>query len=401
MTPKIIKSADDHTAALARIEELFAAQPGTSEGDELELLCLLVEKYEEEEFPIALPDPISAIRFRMEQQGLKAKDLIPYIGSASKVSEILSGTRPLSISMIRRLVDGLNIPAEVLLRESGAKLPKNGFLAQAKQFPIGEMIKRGWFSNFQGTLSEARCQLEELMISFLAGLNIELLQPSLRRQKVRAGGTQNEYALLAWLIRVINLARIEKLPAYRPGTVTNEFLSQLAHLSYLESGPFLAREYLNKNGIHLIFERHLPGTHLDGAVTQLPNGAPVIGMTLRHDRIDNFWFTLLHEAAHISLHLDGAGSDAFFDDLSRTSKDRCECEADALASESLIPEGCWRAARLNARSTPAALKTFAEHNRINPAIVAGRLRFEANNYRLFPTLSGSGKLRQSFGIETS
>jgi len=72
MTPKIIKTDDEHAAALARIDEIFAATPGTPEGDELELLCLLVEKYEETAFPIDLPDPVSAIRFRMEQQGLKA-----------------------------------------------------------------------------------------------------------------------------------------------------------------------------------------------------------------------------------------------------------------------------------------------------------------------------------------
>jgi len=401
MTPKIIKTDDEHAAALARIDEIFAATPGTPEGDELELLCLLVEKYEEAAFPIDLPDPVSAIRFRMEQQGLKAKDLIPFIGSASRVSEVLSGTRHLSISMIRRLVDGLGIPAEVLLKEPGAKLPDNGFLTQARQFPIREMLKRGWFSNFNGKLSEAQRQLEEIMSAFLGGMSIEMMQPSLQRQKIRDGATQDEHALLAWRIRVLNLARKETLPAYRPGTVTNDFLSQLAQLSYLESGPSLAREYLNKSGIHLVFERHLSGTHLDGAVTKLPNGAPVIGMTLRHDRIDNFWFTLLHEAAHISLHLDKNGLDAFFDDLASKSKDRCEREADTLASESLIPESSWRAAKLNARSTSATLQAFAEQNRINPAIVAGRLRFETNNYKLFPSLIGSGKLRQLLGVATA
>src|SRR5690606_3858718 len=102
---------DEHAVAMARIEEIFDATPGTPEGDELELLTLLVEKYEEEAFPIDLPDPVAAIQFRMEQQGLKPKDLIPYLGSASRVSEVLGGKRPLSLSMIRRLVDDLGIPA--------------------------------------------------------------------------------------------------------------------------------------------------------------------------------------------------------------------------------------------------------------------------------------------------
>ena len=114
--PKVIKTTEEHDQALARIEELFSAKPGTPEGDELELLVLLVETYEAEKFPIELPDPIEAIRFRMEQMNLKQKDLIPIIGSKSKVSEVLSGKRELSITMIRKIVSNLNIPAAVLLQ---------------------------------------------------------------------------------------------------------------------------------------------------------------------------------------------------------------------------------------------------------------------------------------------
>ena len=114
---KLIKTNEDYETVLARIEELFDAQPDTPEGDELELLVTLVEIYEKNKYPIEAPDPISAIKFRMEQQGLKNKDLIPYIGSKSKVSEVLSGKRDLSLNMIRKLNAGLGIPAEVLIKE--------------------------------------------------------------------------------------------------------------------------------------------------------------------------------------------------------------------------------------------------------------------------------------------
>ena len=100
---------------MARIEKIFDAKPGTAKGDELELLLLLVETYEDDAYPIDPPDPVAALRFRMEQQGLSPKDLIPYIGSKSKVSEVLSGKRRLSLAMIRKLVAGLGIPAEVVL----------------------------------------------------------------------------------------------------------------------------------------------------------------------------------------------------------------------------------------------------------------------------------------------
>jgi len=122
MILKIIKTEAEYDTALDRIGALMDADPGTPEGDELKLLVTLVELYEKVAHPIDLPDPIEAIKFRMEQAGLKQKDLIPFIGSRSKVSEILSHQRPLSISMIRKLHEGLGIPANVLLKEPGAQI---------------------------------------------------------------------------------------------------------------------------------------------------------------------------------------------------------------------------------------------------------------------------------------
>ncbi len=121
MKIKPIKTPADHAAALKRIEAIFGAKPGTPKGDELDLLATLVELYEEREMSMPTPSPLDAIRFRMEQQGLRAKDLVPYIGSASKVSEVLSGKRALSLTMIRNLVDGLGIPAEILLTKQRSK----------------------------------------------------------------------------------------------------------------------------------------------------------------------------------------------------------------------------------------------------------------------------------------
>ena len=120
MKPKVIKTEAQYKATLARIEKIFDAKPGTAKGEELELLILLVETYEDSACPIEPPDPIAALRFRMEQEGLKPKDLVPYIGSKSKVSEVLSGQRPLSLTMIRKLVTELHFPAEVALRETQA-----------------------------------------------------------------------------------------------------------------------------------------------------------------------------------------------------------------------------------------------------------------------------------------
>lgn len=118
---KLIKTERQHAAALKRIERLMDARPNTPAGDELELLAALVEMYERQYFPIDLPDPIEAIRFRMEQQGLIQQDLVPYLGSRSRVSEVLSGRRSLSLAMIRALHAGLGIPLRVLIQEPKSK----------------------------------------------------------------------------------------------------------------------------------------------------------------------------------------------------------------------------------------------------------------------------------------
>jgi HTH-type transcriptional regulator/antitoxin HigA len=115
MKTKLIKTRKEYKEALKRIEKIMDAKPRTPQGDELELLATLVEIYEREHEPIPPPEPIEAIRFRMEQEGLKPKDLIPFIGSRSRVSEILSGRRPLTLKMIRNLHRGLAIPADSLI----------------------------------------------------------------------------------------------------------------------------------------------------------------------------------------------------------------------------------------------------------------------------------------------
>ena len=117
MNIKPINTKKDHRAALKRIEQLWDAKPKTREGDELDILVTLVSAYEDKHFPISISDPVEAIKFRMDQLGLEDADLTTYIGARSKVSEVLNLKRPLSLPMIRRLSEGLNIPAENLIHE--------------------------------------------------------------------------------------------------------------------------------------------------------------------------------------------------------------------------------------------------------------------------------------------
>lgn len=115
---KPIRSDADYAEALAEVERLWGAKSGTSEGDRLDVLATLIDAYEAEHYPMDPPDPIEAIKFRMEQQGLTRKDLEPLIGTRTRVAEVLNRRRGLSVSMIRRLHAGLGISADVLIRPS-------------------------------------------------------------------------------------------------------------------------------------------------------------------------------------------------------------------------------------------------------------------------------------------
>src|SRR3982751_1304363 len=116
MTIKPIKTKKDYQAAINRLETIFDAQPGTPEGDELEVLGILIDKYEQEHYPVGYPDPIEAIKFRMEQMGYSQSDLAKVVGLKSRASEILSKKRKLTLEMIRQLHQALHIPTDVLIQ---------------------------------------------------------------------------------------------------------------------------------------------------------------------------------------------------------------------------------------------------------------------------------------------
>ncbi|SNS09148.1 HTH-type transcriptional regulator / antitoxin HigA [Belliella buryatensis] len=117
MKIKPIKNEKDYQNALARLEVIFDAKKGTEEGDELEILSIIIDNYEKENFPIEMPDPIAAINFRMEQMGLKQKDLVEMIGFKSRVSEVMNKKRKLTLEMIRKLSANLKIPTDVLIQD--------------------------------------------------------------------------------------------------------------------------------------------------------------------------------------------------------------------------------------------------------------------------------------------
>lgn len=398
MRAKLIKTDADHQAALERIEEIFDARPGTYEGDELELLVHLVEEHEDATCPIPLPDPVEAIKFRMEQAGLKQADLVPYFGSKSKVSEVLSGKRRLTLSMIRKLNNGLGIPAEVLLQEPGQALSPVYEGVDWNKFPLSEMLKRNWFPRVEGTRKDLRDQAEEELgpLLFPDGRDCRKLDMA-ARQNIRQGSAQDENALWAWQAKVLQLSESQDVGEYDPESMSTDFMQSVLSLSRLDDGPLQARRLLTKNGVATVFLHHLPGTHLDGAAILRPDGHPVIALTLRYDRLDNFWFTLAHELAHVVLHLAQGDTTAFLDDLeTEAGKDAKEKDADKCAAEILLPSDELKNSQILQTPTPARIREIALRNHVHTAVVAGRIRYERHNYKLLTKWVGNRTVRKLF-----
>jgi HTH-type transcriptional regulator/antitoxin HigA len=396
MELRIIKTNAEYKRAVTEAESLITLDPnpGTNEADRLDLLSLLIENYESEKFPIKLPDPLEAIKFRMDEMGLKQRDLIPFVGSKSKVSEVLAGKRSLTVPMIRALHEGLGIPAEVLLQKPQT-VDKHQEIVSWEKFPLKEMSKRGWL---EATTRELRGDTKSLIGQFFEPLGgIPSIPIFCRRTLIeRSGKSMDKYALWAWIARVLIRAKSMELSNYKDGTVDKGFIEEIAHLSLSEIGPIKAQKFLAQHGIALIIEMHLLRTHLDGAAMLSSDGSPIIGLTIRHDRIDNFWFNLIHELVHIWKHLKSL-DEAFVDDLdSGPGKDPREREADRLAGEIFIPRRIWKRSDAFRQRTPDAIQELALRLKIHPSIIAGRIRHDANNYYILSQMVGKGKVRKLF-----
>ena len=339
-------------------------------------------------------DPVEAIKFYMAQNSLKQRDLVPMIGSRSKVSEVLSGTRSLTMPMARALHRHLGIPAEDLLKEPAVYTGDAEDEIDWRRFPLSEMAKRGWIENRNNLRNHA----EELVGELVKKAGCTQATDALYRKtdQNRANAKTDPYALKAWCWQVLAQAKRRHLSSdYRQDGNRAELMNQVARLSPAIDGPRKAVDFLSEKGIAVEIVRHLPRTHLDGAAMKSALGHPVIGLTLRYDRIDNFWWVLMHELAHVVRHLPET-DETFIDDLGLASTDDKETDADTFAYECLIPEAIWQDSGVLENPSPMAVIALAQEVGIHPAIVAGRIRLQKRKYRLLSQFVGTGEVRQLF-----
>jgi HTH-type transcriptional regulator/antitoxin HigA len=378
---KPIRTHHDLELATVRLANLIQSNSDGALNDEIEVLSALIEGFERITAPISATSPIEAIRFRMNQQGLTARQLEPFIGSRARVSEVLSGKRQLTLDMIRSLHEGLGIPYESLI----SKQLEIGIADRPSDSDVSNVYE----SRFHSGLDPA-----VLADGPVPSYATRALHRKTRTQ--RAASKMDQSALLAWQAAVLNKSESRRPRVhYDRAAFSAERLRKVARLSGRPDGPQRAIAAFAENGVSIVILPAFPGTYLDGAAMAHEDGTPVIGLTLRHERIDNFWFTLLHEASHVALHYDQITDNGaiFVDDLDIRSDEVFERDADELAGESLIPKHLLAQVRWDDASTHDDIVALSVRSRVHIAIVAGRWQRDHQNYKKFSRLIERGTIR--------
>ncbi|MFA0569067.1 helix-turn-helix domain-containing protein [Vibrio gallaecicus] len=302
-------------------------------------------------------------------------------------SEQYKGT---SLSRILKILQFLGLNRFSVLDDSGDIIfdscEESDF--QWSSLPVKEMQKRGWIKKGENSIESAK--------QFIQGAFGLGLQPALHRKTSFKGKSAHAISLIAWQANILsNAEKLIKSHQVSQFEFNDSWIPELVSLSTQEDGPILARDFLESKGVILIYEPHLEGTYLDGAAMLSESGNPIIGMTIRHDRIDNFWFVLLHELGHVFLHLSQLGTE-FIDENVGENSNSLEDQADAFALNNLIAPEAWKLSVSRVIATEAAIVGDAKRLGVNPAIIAGRLRKEKNDYSKFNNLIGYGKVRGQF-----
>ena len=334
-------------------------------------------------------------------QNLTQKDLGKIIGVKEQQIQRYESEYYATASLKRliEIADALNISIDKY-----AEINKNHYEVEANwsnvvdwtSFPLKEMYRRGWFEGFCESFNNIIGREAELVKKFVfSALNKEPLL-SLNKLKVRSDSKVNHYALFAWKCRIVSLSKTQKLEkSFDKKFLGDEWINNLVKLSTFPDGPIKAKKFLNEIGIHLVFESHMSGTYLDGAAF-LIGEIPIIGMTLRFDRMDNFWFVLLHELMHIRHHLEVGGLDSIYDDLNVNLNETLEIETDEFSSNALIPDYEWKYSLAKFTRSDESITKLARKLGISKAIIGGRIRFESNNYTILNDLIGQGEVRKLF-----
>jgi HTH-type transcriptional regulator/antitoxin HigA len=259
-----------------------------------------------------------------------------------------------------------------------------------------EMVRRRWIQ--PKGIQDKVAGRGEALFDFLFARSAH--RPAFAMFKGRRLSSQRdlveEIATRAWVAHVVDSARANApREKFEPSNLSDEFIRRLAKLSVRDDGPTRALSAVREIGIGVVVESGLPGMSVDGASLHTSAAGPMLALTLRYDRLDNFWFTLLHELGHIAWHLGDPSDDVFIDSLedNATDEQEAEAEANAFAKDGLIPRDLWLRSDAYRLGTAASVLSLANQIGVHPAIVAGRIRYERRDFRIFSDLVGLGGVR--------
>lgn len=261
-----------------------------------------------------------------------------------------------------------------------------------------EMVRRKWLQ-LRGGGDDKVAERGHALFEFLFSHREH--RPAFAMFKGRRLSSQRdlieEVSTMAWIAHVTDRAQSHSHPVrFKPELLSDDFVHRLTKLSVLEDGPRKALTAVQDIGITVVAESGLPGMSVDGASFHSKQAGPVIALTLRHDRLDNFWFTLLHELGHIALHLTDPSDDVFVDSIDENVGDEqeAEAEADAFAKDGLVPRDTWLRSDARRLGSESSVLLLAKQLGIHPSIVAGRIRYERREFRIFTDLVGIGRVRE-------
>lgn len=340
-------------------------------------------------------DPGAALIVARLARGLKQKDLARKLGLREQAVQRYEAEKYRGISLVNYLKFASVLGVEWRIHHT--KDVRDGW-ALAKDISPGEARKvlkharaNRWFADLEQSSDEDGLdQLKRHMAEHV----VKHGAPSLLRTGLNVIDHSEDWVLLSWKAQVTR--RAEQIVAretisYRPLEVS--WLLDLVRLSANEDGPSKAADLLKAHGIVLVIEPHITGMKVDGA-SFLVGDVPVVALTLLRDTLDNFWFTLLHEVAHIILHYRTGLATGFFDSFTSPPVDEMEEEANLFAVNLLIPEEVWKRSPARIAKTAAPIDALAKQLGIHPAIVFGRIRKERDDYSIFANKIGQGTVHR-------
>ncbi len=300
--------------------------------------------------------------------------------------------RSISLSGLRRVARalGIRLTAHVDQPLPEPWVPSYEMSSSELQKVLKHARENGWLDKADQSDDNGISQLRRTVAEHVG----EYGTPSLLRTGLNVHDLTKDWFLLAWKAQVTRsaLRQIQrKKPRYRP--LNMSWLGELVKLSAHEDGPLRAKEMLAERGILLVIEPQIAGMRVDGAAF-LIDEHPVIGLTLRIDAVDNFWFTLMHEMGHVILHYRTGLASGFFDDFEHLEIDELEEEANRFAQNMLIPDAVWSKSPARIAKTAEPVERLAKQLGIAPAIIFGRLRMERQNYKIFSDKIGRGRVRK-------